>query len=184
MSEGPLQLIRPPSAVLSAISLAARLALGGAFLFAAWAKLSNPGLFADAISKFKMTSPGDHDHLVTLAAFAIPWTEAVCGVMLILGAWTRAASLVLVALLGFFTYGIYEVVVVRGETFKCSCFGTFRLFCPEELSRCNLWQNGGLIAIGIVPFVLGGGRFSLDWLFSRRRNTPQIVESRPVVRPI
>ncbi len=155
------------SPLLGAIALAARVTLGGVFLFAAYTKLSDPLQFALAIEKFKLTTPGDHDHLVKLAAFAIPWTEALCGVALILGLWTRAGALLLVALLGFFIYAILGVLA-RGETFKCSCFGRLRLFCPEELSRCNIWQNAGLIAVGLVPPVLGGGRFSLDRVFGRR----------------
>lgn len=175
---------RRTSTVLGVIALAARVTLGAAFLFAAYTKLSDPALFADAIQKFKYTTEHDHDHLVKLGAFAIPWTEAVCGAALVLGLWTRAAALVLVALLGFFTFAIYEVVA-SGETFKCGCFGRLRLFCPEELSRCNLWQNGGLAAIGLTALGLGGGRFSLDWLL-RRRATPRITveETRPTLRPL
>ncbi len=151
---------RAPRA-LGALSLAARVTLGAVFLLAAYTKLSDPMLFAQAIEKFKLTTPGDHDHLVKLLAFAVPWTEAICGVALILGIWTRAGALILVALLGFFIYAILGVLS-RGETFKCSCFGRLRLFCPEELSRCNIVQNGALVAIGLVPLILGGGRFSLD----------------------
>ncbi len=159
---------RALSPVLGALSLAARVTLGAVVLVAAYTKLSDPMLFAQAIEKFKVTTPGDHDHLVKLLAFTIPWTEALCGVALILGIWTRAGALILVALLAFFIYAILGVLS-RGETFKCSCFGRLRLFCPEELSRCNIVQNAALVAIGLVPLILGGGRFSLDRILPTRR---------------
>lgn len=165
----------PGSSVLGALSLIARVALGGLFLYAAYMKLDDPQLFAQAIEKFKLTTPGDHDHLVKLAAFSIPWVEAVCGTALILGLWTRASALVLIALLGFFTYAIFGVIS-RGETFKCSCFGRLRLFCPEEISRCNLKQNAGMMAVGLIPLIIGGGRFSLDaMLFRRRISTARVA---------
>lgn len=164
---------RPPAALVVA-SMLPRLALAGVFAFAAWTKLANPGSFALAIEKFKWTTAGDHDHLVKLAAFAIPWTELLCAASLILGVWTRAAALLLTASLGAFTWAIVGVLQ-RGETFKCSCFGRLRLFCPEELSWCNAYQNSALIAIGLAALAIGGGRFSLDRL--RRRDDRPKVEA-------
>lgn len=152
--------------------LAARLLLAGVFSFAAVTKLDQPDQFARAIEKFRWTTPGDHDHLVKFLAFAIPWTELACAAALVLGVWTRSAALVLGGLLGTFTWAIVGVLR-RGETFKCSCFGRLRLACPEELSTCNLYQNGALIALALAVLLLGGGRFSMDRLL-RRRSEPTV----------
>lgn len=158
--------------VPSLLALAPRLVLAAIFGFAAITKLENPGSFAKAIEKFKWTTEGDHDHLVKLAAFAIPWTELLCAAGLIAGLWTRASALLLTASLGVFTWAIVGVLQ-RGETFKCSCFGRLRLFCPEELSWCNVYQNSVLIAIGVAALAIGGGRFSLDRLL-RRAGPPKV----------
>lgn len=158
---------RRPGAAGGVALLTLRLLLAGVFTIAALAKLDQPDQFARAIEKFKWTTPGDHDHLVKLLAFVIPWTELACAAALVLGAWTRSAALVLAALLGTFTWAIAGVLQ-RGETFKCSCFGRLRLACPEELSACNLYQNGVLIAVALAVLAFGGGRFSLDRLLQRR----------------
>src|SRR5262245_4505675 len=94
---------RSTGAAASAVALGARLVLGGLFLFAAYAKLKNPLLFAQAIEKFHVVTPGDHDHITKLLAFGIPWVELAAGIALILGLWTRAAALVLIGALAAFT---------------------------------------------------------------------------------
>jgi uncharacterized membrane protein YphA (DoxX/SURF4 family) len=157
-----------PSGPLPWFILVCRVALGVVFLFAAYTKLSDPLLFAQAIEKFKMTTPGDHDHLVKIAAFAVPWIEALAAAALMVGLRTRAAALVLVAMLAFFMYAIYGVLA-RGESFECSCFGRLSLLCPKKLGWCNIAQNAALIALGLVPLAAGGGQFSLDRAFAGRR---------------
>ncbi|MFM9996267.1 MAG: DoxX family protein [Phycisphaerales bacterium] len=162
----------PPA--LAAAAMLPRLALAAVFIFAAATKLSSPRSLALAIEKFKWTTEGDHDHLVKLAAFVIPWTELLCAACLILGLWTRTAAFLLTASLGAFTWAIVAVLQ-RGETFECSCFGRFSFFCPKQLTWCNVYQNSVLIAIGLAALAIGGGRFSLDRLL--RRGGPPKVEA-------
>lgn len=155
----------------SAVSLAARVALGGLFVFAAYAKLRDPALFSQAIEKFHVVTPVDHDHITKLLAFGIPWVELVAAGALVLGFWTRPAALVLSGALIGFTVLIVGVVA-RGESFECGCLGRFKLACPAKLSWCNVGQNGVLLAIGLVALVLGGGRWSVDAVAGRSSSEP------------
>lgn len=155
-----------PGAALSGVALVARLMLGGLFLFAAYAKLTNPLLFAQAIEKFHIVTSGQHDHITKVLAFAVPWIEIAAAAALVLGIWTRPAALVFVGALLAFTALIINVVA-RGESFECSCLGRFKLFCPPKLSWCNVYQNSVLLVIAVVAFATGGGRWSGDFVFRR-----------------
>ena len=166
MTDAPLN-DRPPGTLQSVVALAARFALGGLFLFAAYAKLKNPLLFAQAIEKFHIVTPGEHDHITKLLTFGVPWIEIAAAAALILGFWTRPAALVFVGALLAFTALIINVVA-RGESFECSCIGRFKLFCPVKLSWCNVYQNGVLLVIALVAWAAGGGRWSADYLFRPR----------------
>jgi uncharacterized membrane protein YphA (DoxX/SURF4 family) len=142
-------------------ALALRVLLGGLFVFSAWVKLQDPVSFGQAIEKFKVVDAEQQVHLIKLAVFAIPWTEMVCGVGLVLGLWTRAAALLLAGALAAFMVLIYQTLN-RGEAFECGCFGKLRLFCPAKLSSCNLWQDGVLLAMSLSLLIGGPGRWALD----------------------
>ncbi|MCC6661711.1 MAG: DoxX family protein [Phycisphaerales bacterium] len=145
----------------SIAAMAMRVLLGGVFIYSAWVKLQDPVSFGQAIEKFRAVDPDRQAHLIKLAVFAIPWTEMICGVGLVLGLWTRAAALVLGLALAGFMVLIYQVLN-RGESFDCGCFGRLRLACPSKLSSCNLWQDGVLLAMALVLLAGGPGRWALD----------------------
>lgn len=148
--------------VVSILAIVFRLATAAVFLFAAVVKISDPQAFAMSIQSFDFMP----DHLVTVSAFVVPWTEAVVGVALVLGVWTRAASLVYLVLLGTFT-GLIFVTLQRGLEVTCGCFGKFKLLCEPGVTECNLQQNALLLGVGLVTLILGAGRWSVDDL--RRR---------------
>lgn len=137
-----------------------RVALGGVFLWAAWVKLDNPQAFADSIKGFKLLPPAG-DHLVVLATFAVPWVEALAGAVLVLGLWSRAASLVLLLNLAAFIAAIVSVLE-RGISTKCGCFGKFSPFCPETITTCNIIQNSVLAAVAGLILLRGGGLLGID----------------------
>jgi putative oxidoreductase len=139
------------------LALAARVALGGMFAFAAYNKLANPQEFAFSVKAFKILP----DHLAVLATFVLPWLEMICGVLLIGGVWTRAAALVGVGQLALFIGGIISVLE-RGLNVKCGCFGKYDLFCSGPLGWCNVGQNAMFVAIGLVILATGPGRLALS----------------------
>lgn len=140
-----------------ALLLLLRLALGGMFIFASFLKLSDPQGFSESVKAFKLLP----DHLVQLATFAVPWTELLCGVALILGFWSRASAAVITGLLLAFIAGIVSVLA-RGLSVHCSCFGKLQPFCTGPVGACNIIQNTVLSVVGLVVVMWGGGLLSLD----------------------
>ncbi len=167
MTETPAPIAARPANVWAVAALVLRLALGGVFLFAAYSKLNDPDGFVESMQKFNeslaLFRAYEHDHLVIVAAFAIPWVEMICGAFLVAGFWTRPAALLLTLALAGFIAAIY-VVLQKGQSFDCSCFGRFRLFCPTRLSWCNIYQNAALGLVALALLAGGAGRFGLDAL--------------------
>lgn len=148
------------------ITVFVRLFLAGVFGFAAFMKLRNPDAtqaFAESIRAFDVLSKVDHEHLVVLSSFAVPWAEAICAVLILVGLWTRAASLVMLAALGVFMGAIYSVIA-RGLSVECGCFGDFNFPCSDKIGMCQLWRNGVLAAGCLFLVLRGGGRLSFDRL--------------------
>ncbi len=145
-----------PGLIRSVLALLARLFLGGVMAFAAYNKLNDPQAFAFSVKAFKILP----DHLAILATFVVPWLEAICGAMLILGVWTRAAAFMSILQLGAFIAGIWSVLD-RGLNVTCGCFGKYELFCTGPLGTCNMIQNASLAGVGVLILLTGPGRLSL-----------------------
>jgi uncharacterized membrane protein YphA (DoxX/SURF4 family) len=143
--------------IAGAVLLVLRAALGALFLVAAYVKLSDPQGFSESVKAFKILP----DHLAQLATFVVPWTEAVCGVCLVLGLWTRSAAGVVTALLLVFIAGIVSVLW-RGLSVHCGCFGKLQPFCSGPLGACNILQNAVMALVGFTLLAWGGGLMSLD----------------------
>lgn len=141
---------RAPSPAASVGLLALRVALGALFVFAAYVKLRDPQLFAFSVAAFKILP----DSLAALATFAIPWTEAVAGVALVLGVWARATSVLLMALLGAFIAGIVSVLA-RGMNVHCGCFGKFEIPCTGPVGLCHVARN--VVLFGLAGTVAWAG---------------------------
>ncbi|MEO0513435.1 MAG: MauE/DoxX family redox-associated membrane protein [Planctomycetota bacterium] len=153
-----------PGLIRSVVATPLRLAAAGVFGFAAFIKIGDPQAFGLSIQTFDFMP----DHLVHVSAFAIPWIEMAVGVLLVLGAWSRAAALVYTAMLASFTLLVY-VTLERGLSIECGCFGKLKLMCDGTISSCNLVQNGLLMGIGGLVMLLGPGRWSVDDLVRRAR---------------
>jgi hypothetical protein len=104
-----------------AVELVARWILGGAFVFAAGAKILDPPAFAHEIYNFRLL-PGS---LVNAAALWLPWVEMLAGLALIAGfrRWRRLSALLLAALLVAFI-GALSINLARGHAVDCGCFGS------------------------------------------------------------
>ncbi|MCC6677159.1 MAG: DoxX family membrane protein [Phycisphaerales bacterium] len=142
---------------LRLLLLLLRLALGGLFLFAAYSKWEDPQKFIFAVKGFKILP----DHLAVLATYAVPWTEAIASVLLILGIWARASAATIALMLLGFIAGILSVIQ-RGIDVKCTCFGGYELLCTGSVGWCNIAQNAVLLAAALLIAIKGGGLLSVE----------------------
>lgn len=94
-----------------------RLLLGGVFLYAGFTKITNPTAFAGSIASYKIL-PYFGNYLV---AALLPWLEALCGLLLIVGYRTRAAAS-LTILLNIVFLAALTSTIVRGLDIDCGCF--------------------------------------------------------------
>lgn len=155
---------RPGPTVGDIVLLTSRVLMGGVFLFAAYAKLHDPQSFSESIQAFRIV---EADPIVLFSTYALPCVEAIAGVALILGLWTRAAAFVIVGLLVMFIVAIVSVLL-RHLDVHCGCFGKFRLVCGSEIAWCKVWENSVLTAITAIPLFAGAGRLSADAALERR----------------
>ena len=98
--------------------------LGGVFVYASLGKIDDPRGFARIVYHYQVIGPSARLGYVpaNLLAVALPWTEAVAGILLIAGVWRREAAAVvgvlLVTFLGAVSWTLYQGINVQ----DCGCF--------------------------------------------------------------
>lgn len=179
----------------SALILPIRVGLGVVFVFAALVKLGLLGQvqawaaqlgvmpagtfdtstlwqvdeFARSIEKFQLIDATTDGRLIVLLAYALPWAELLAGVALILGVTSRGAALLVLGMLGVFTWAIASVMM-RGLVIECGCFGKISWPCgtledgvtPRPIGWCHVGRNAVLMLASLVVLVRGGGLFGLE----------------------
>ena len=128
-----------------AFRLAARLALGGTFVYASLQKIADPAAFAENISNFHMV-PQSLMWSLNLCAIYLPWLELIAGLFLIVGFWIRGSSLILSSMLAFFIVAIGQAVA-RGIKLHCGCFSAHG--APPEYGEMYLHIAGNLVLLGL-----------------------------------
>lgn len=94
-----------------------RLVLGGVFLYAGFTKIADPTAFAGDIAAYRVLPYfGNY-----LAATILPWLEAICGVLLVVGYRARGAAAVILVLTSVFMAALASTIV-RGLDIDCGCF--------------------------------------------------------------
>ena len=148
---------------MTALTLLARLALGGTFVYLGALKIGDPVGFLKAVRQFGVVADTDPTLLNAMAAW-MPWLEVWCGLLLVLGVGVRGAALVLLALLLVFTPAIasrgLELQAERGTSF---CDIAFDCGCGTGVVNvCSkLAQNAGLIALALLALLSPSRRFAL-----------------------
>jgi uncharacterized membrane protein YphA (DoxX/SURF4 family) len=145
-----------PSAPLRWFLLLGRIALGGIFLYAVFAKLNYPPgnfltfdlgnwklaleIFAIAVNGYGILPAW----AVTPVAFGVPMLETVLGILLLAGIglrWTATAS----SLLLLFFFSIMARAYLLGQSIDCGCFGP-----GDTLSAKTLARDGALLALSLA----------------------------------
>jgi uncharacterized membrane protein YphA (DoxX/SURF4 family) len=133
---------------------AARLFMGGVFLYASFDKILHPAAFAEAVYNYQILP----DAAVNLAALALPWLELLLGVCLIAGVWLSGAALLSTGLLTVFIAAL-AYNKMRGLDIHCGCFYTGSTEDPADLRT----------VLRDVAFLAVSAYLTLSVFFSRRK---------------
>lgn len=155
-----------PTYLETTILTTCRLIAGGALVLAAMFKLRDPSTFMLSINSFKMVP----EALIPYMAYALPWTEMIAGVLLVYGAWSRAAAAIAAGLYALFTLS-FVWVLAKGLPVDCGCFGG--LFGSETVGAKSILRNLLLAAAAVAIVWRGGGATALD---AHRPTTPEGAE--------
>jgi len=100
-------------------ALAARLILGGVFIYASFDKILHPAAFAAAVYNYQILPA----QLINLTALILPLLELILGVLLLSGIWVSGAVLgVNLLMVVFLSALIFNTA--RGLNISCGCFST------------------------------------------------------------
>lgn len=130
--------------------IAARLVLGGVFIYAGIAKIADPREFARIVVNYHVLP----EAVAVYFAYILPWFELMLGIALVIGFWVRKAALALSFLLVVFA-GAVLIRYLNGATGGCGCF-SLKPSGPESL----LWiilRDVGLLACGAYLILYRGG---------------------------
>ena len=130
------------------VSFIFRIIVGGIFLFAGLAKISDPARFILTLREFDLFP----DMAVRFAAVYLPWLELLLGLFIILGLLYRTSSLMLACLNIMFTFAILSVII-RGKEVDCGCFGLLAdmLKLPDMADWKAVIRN--LVFIGMCLYI-------------------------------
>jgi len=116
---GEIRTARTEDAWPRHFALAARLILGGVFIYASWDKILHPTAFAEAVFNYQLLP----SQLINFMALILPWLELTLGVLLLTGIWLPGATLGVNLLLITFL-GALIINTARGLNISCGCFST------------------------------------------------------------
>jgi len=121
---------------------AGRLLLGGAFAWAAAAKIHDPATFASDITHYRLLP-----HVATLAlSLYLPWLELLCAAAVLTRRCERGALAILLVLCVIFSAALTSAWL-RGLDISCGCFGGGGASTPLVIS---LLRSLGLGVIALL----------------------------------
>ena len=137
------------------IGRAARLILGSVFIYAGYHKILAPDEFAQIVYGYDLFP----NEAINLIAIIIPFIELMSGIALIMGIYTRPASIIIIGMLTAFVIAI-SINIIRGHEFDCGCFSS-----QASQSTNSAWQTLGrnmiFIMLGIHIFAYGKKNISM-----------------------
>ncbi len=107
-----------PRPFIPLFALICRLTLAIIFFYAGVEKILHPQEFAVAIYNYQLLP----DCVINLLAIFLPWLEVLIAVSLVIGIYTRGATLLSALLFLIFATAL-TINLVRGLDISCGCFG-------------------------------------------------------------
>jgi uncharacterized membrane protein YphA (DoxX/SURF4 family) len=97
--------------------------------------------------------------LAALLARSLPWIEVACGILLVLGLFTRPAAAIGATLLLVFAFAITSAIL-REKQVDCGCFGQHK--ATNRPRWVFVYRNLALTGCLLPVYILGGERLSMD----------------------
>ncbi len=145
------------------LGIAARLALGGVFIYSGWLKAVAPAEeFAYAIGTYKVVPPG----LAMFAALTVPWIEIYLGAFLASGVFTRYSAFCLAAALIGFEGLLLQAIIRKLPVTSCGCFGASN----SNSLGYEFFQNLALLALAALAWKYGEN-YSIDSFIEQNTDT-------------
>jgi uncharacterized membrane protein YphA (DoxX/SURF4 family) len=140
------------------IGLVSRLTLGGVLFVAGYLKVDKLEISQMAVRSYELLPIP----IANLLGLTLPFFEVVIGLLLILGAATRA-----VAALGGFTMFIFIIAIAqawaRGLNIDCGCFGGGGTVDPGQTRYLQeILRDAGLVAMALFLIRYPVTKFSID----------------------
>lgn len=134
--------------MVATISFIFRIIVGGIFLLAGLAKISDPVRFLLTLREFQLFP----EVIIRFLAVYLPWLEFILGLFILLGILYRTSSLMLAFLNAVFTLAILSVII-RGIDIDCGCFGLLAdiLKIPDSADIKAVIRN--LLFIGMCLYI-------------------------------
>ncbi|TQM12066.1 MauE/DoxX family redox-associated membrane protein [Pseudonocardia kunmingensis] len=164
----------PPPAVRARIQpwlgTAARLVLGGVWLVAGAAKITDLDASVRAVRAYRLLP----ETAAQIVGAGLPVVEILLGVLLVAGAGVRAAAAVSAVLMLAFVIGI-ATAWARGLRIDCGCFGSGgELPAGQDPTYgLELARDAALTVLALALVRWPTGRLAIDGLLdARRKETP------------
>ena len=123
------------------LTLAARLILGGIFVYASFDKILHPAAFAEAVYNYQILPHG----LINLTAIVLPCLELILGIFLLLNFWMPGTvvmcNLILTTFIGALLFNM-----ARGLNINCGCFSTTAV--ESSMNVLTVLRDTSFLAIG------------------------------------
>ena len=145
-------------------SLLARLVLGGVWIAAGLAKITDLGASIRAVRAYQLLP----EAVVQIVGPGLPPAEILLGVLLVLGAGVRVSAVISAVLMSAFVIGIASAWV-RGLRIDCGCFGSGGILAAgrQPTYGWELARDAGLLVLALFLVRWPPGRWALDAVLGR-----------------
>jgi len=131
------------------LRFAARIVVAAVFFWAAVLKIADPLGFARDISGYRLVPAW----AALFIALVLPWFEALCAALLVLGVWRKTSAILIALMLAGFII-LTGVTMARGIDTNCGCFGVM----SHKADWGLILQDLGLLFLTVSAGIIGSRR--------------------------